>query len=97
MADKYKINVVIGGRTYPITVSSNTEEQGVRAAALKINKLIASYEKDYAVNDKQDVLAMCSLQFASILEVEKVKKDENNEATLTKISEINSKLESELE
>jgi len=96
MAESYKINVIIGGRNYPISVSSAKEEQGVRAAASKINKLIDNYEDNYAVNDKQDVLAMCALQFASLIEVNKVIEKEENNAVYTKISEINSKLESYL-
>jgi len=96
MADNYKINVVIGDRHYPVNVTSQVEEQGVRAAAIKINKLIATYESNYAVNDKQDVLAMCALQFASVTEVNDVIKEENQEENITKISKINSKLESYL-
>ena len=65
MVDKFKINVVIGGRTYPLHVSSTLEEQGTRKAAEKINQLIVDFEKNYAVSDKQDVLAMCALQFAT--------------------------------
>ncbi|GGF68705.1 cell division protein ZapA [Wenyingzhuangia marina] len=97
MADTYKINVAIGGRNYPISVKSTEEEQGVRAAAVNINKLIADYESNYAVNDKQDVLAMCALQFASILEVNKVIKEEENNAITAKLSKLNSKLESYLD
>lgn len=97
MTDTYKINVVIGGRTYPISVKSAEEEQGVRLAANNINKLISDYESNYAVNDKQDVLAMCALQFASILEVNKVIKQEENNAMISKISKLNVKLESYLD
>ncbi|MDO6738970.1 cell division protein ZapA [Wenyingzhuangia sp. 2_MG-2023] len=97
MADTYKINVVIGGRNYPVSVKSTEEEQGVRAAANNINKLISDYESNYAVNDKQDVLAMCALQFASFIEVNKVIKQEENEAMMTKISKLNAKLESYLD
>ncbi|MEN8765956.1 MAG: cell division protein ZapA [Wenyingzhuangia sp.] len=97
MADTYKINVAIGGRNYPISVGSAEEEQGVRSAAVNINKLISDYESSYAVNDKQDVLAMCALQFASVLEVNKVIKEEENDAIVTEISMLNSKLESYLD
>lgn len=97
MADTYKINVVIGGRSYPISVKSAEEEQGVRKAANNINKLISDYESNYAVNDKQDVLAMCALQFASIIEVNKVIKEEENDAMIAKISKLNTNLESYLD
>ena len=55
--------------------------------------MIADYENNYAVNDKQDVLAMCALQFASFVEVNKVIKEEENNAIITEISKLNSKLE----
>ncbi len=97
MADSYKINVVIGGRNYPVSVNNTEVEQGMRAAASKINKLMASYEDNYAVNDKQDVLAMCALQFASIIEVNKILEKEENDGIVTEISKLNSKLESYLE
>ncbi len=97
MADSYKINVIIGGRNYPVSVESTEVEQGMRAAASKINKLIANYEDNYAVNDKQDVLAMCALQFASFIEVNKVLKEEEKDALMTEISKLNSTLESYLE
>ncbi|WP_010136263.1 cell division protein ZapA [Ochrovirga pacifica] len=97
MTDTYKINVVIGGRNYPISVKSEEEEQGVRKAANNINKLISDYESNYAVNDKQDVLAMCALQFASIIEVNDVIKKEENNAVNVKLSKINSKLQSYLD
>lgn len=77
MGEKVKINVVIGGRTYPLYVSNEIEEEGTRKAAEKINQLISRYERDYAVNDKQDVLAMSALQFASKLEIMTLLKDEN--------------------
>ena len=66
---KLKINVVIAGRTYPLSVSNTKEEEGMRKAANAINKLISMYEENYAVSDKQDVLAMCALQFASKVEI----------------------------
>ena len=97
MTESYKINVVIGGRTYPITVFNTEEEQGMWLAAHKINKLISDYEENYAVNDKQDVLAMCALQFASLIEVNKVLKDQENTSFITEISELNSKLQKYLE
>ena len=67
---KLKINLVIAGRTYPLSVNSTKEEEGMRkaASAILIN-FISKYEQNYAVSDKQDVLAMCALQFASKLEI----------------------------
>ena len=66
---KLKINIIIAGRTYPLSVNNTKEEEGMRKAAGAINKLISMYEENYAVSDKQDVLAMAALQFAAKLEI----------------------------
>ena len=85
---KLKINLVIAGRTYPLSVNNTQEEEGMRKAATKINQLIAKYEQSYAVSDKQDVLAMCALQFASKLEISSLQKETNNEEALQKLNEL---------
>ena len=67
MKDKLKIKVSIADRIYPMTVYPEQEE-GLRLAAHKINNVIKHFEDNYAVRDKQDVLAMSALQFASKIE-----------------------------
>lgn len=82
MAEPLKIKVTIAGRVYPINVNSVNEEEGMRKAAKKINDLVTKFEKNYAVSDKQDVLAMCALQFASLIEIKAINKDQDiSEAT----------------
>ncbi|WP_159947813.1 cell division protein ZapA [Polaribacter septentrionalilitoris] len=94
---KLKINVVIAGRTYPLSVNNTREEEGMRKAANAINKLISMYEQNYAVSDKQDVLAMCALQFASKLEISSLEKDSTNEELTNKIKELTKTISSHLE
>jgi cell division protein ZapA len=73
------IQVSIGGRIYTPTVKTDEVDQVIKAAGL-INDRIADYEKAYAVKDKQDLLAMCCLQFATqYLETEKYKDLSNKE------------------
>ena len=67
MADKLKIKISIADRVYPLTINPDQEE-GLRKAAKSIDDLIKQFEQSYAVRDKQDVLAMCALQFASKVE-----------------------------
>ena len=86
--DKLKINVVIAGRTYPLSVSNTKEEEGMRKAANAINNLISLYEKNYAVSDKQDVLAMSALQFASKLEISSLKKESTEKEAIQKLNEM---------
>ena len=89
MADSLKIKVTIAGRSYPMKVKSVNEEEGMRKAANHINDLVTKFEKNYEVGDKQDVLAMCALQFDSLIEIRAINKDQElNEATenLNKLS-----------
>lgn len=88
MSEKLKINIVIAGRTYPLSVNNTHEEEGMRKAANSINKLISLYEQNYAVSDKQDVLAMCALQFASKLEISALDKDSTNKEAIKKLHEL---------
>jgi cell division protein ZapA (FtsZ GTPase activity inhibitor) len=85
---KLKINVVIAGRTYPLSVNTTQEEEGMRKAALAINTLISNYEQNYAVSDKQDVLAMCALQFASKLEISQLEESSTDTEVLEKINAL---------
>ena len=95
--EKLKINLVIAGRSYPLSVNSNIEEEGMRKAAANINQLISKYEKNYAVSDKQDVLAMCALQFASKLEISTLDTEETNTEALDKIHELTKLVSANLE
>ncbi|MDR9457699.1 MAG: cell division protein ZapA [Salegentibacter sp.] len=62
--DKLRIKISIADRVYPLTIEPQQEE-GLRKAAKKIEAMIKQFEQSYAVRDKQDVLAMCALQFAA--------------------------------
>ena len=67
MDDLLKIKVTIADRVYPMSISAN-QELALRSSAAKINSTIKKLEQNYAVRDKQDVLAMCALQYAAKLE-----------------------------
>jgi len=64
MSDKLKIKISVADRVYPLTIDPSREE-GLRKAAKNIEAMIKQLENSYAVRDKQDVLAMCALQFAA--------------------------------
>ena len=64
MSEHLKIKLSIADRVYPLTILPQQEE-GLRKAAKDIEAMIKNFEQSYAVRDKQDVLAMCALQFAS--------------------------------
>ena len=67
MAEALKIKLTIADRLYPLTIQAEQEE-GLRKAAKRIEEMIKRFEQCYAVRDKQDVLAMCALQFATQVE-----------------------------
>ena len=73
MDDKLKIKISIADRVYPLTVDY-AQEEGLRSASRKIDTMIKQFEENYAVRDKQDVLAMCALQFASQVEQKQIDK-----------------------
>jgi cell division protein ZapA len=89
MAESLKIKVTVAGRVYPLKVKNANEEEGMRKAAIKINDLVTKYEQNYAVSDKQDVLAMCALQFASLIEVNAINKEEDLTEAINKMNKLN--------
>lgn len=72
-----KIKVAIANRVYPLTVK-RTEEARFRKAVALINEMVGQFEEKYAVRDKQDILAMCALQFANQIAKQKEQKTESS-------------------
>ena len=54
----------IGDRLYPLTIQ-RSQEFYFREAAKVIENTIKNLEENYSVRDKQDLLAMCCIQFAA--------------------------------
>ena len=96
MAEPLKIKVTIAGRVYPIRVNHENEEEGMRKAAKHINDLVTKFEKNYAVSDKQDVLAMCALQFASVIEVNAINKEDDIHKATEKIQQLSNLIDDQL-
>jgi cell division protein ZapA len=95
MDEKLKIKISIADRVYPLTVDPSQEE-GLRSASKKIDTMIKQFEENYAVRDKQDVLAMCALQFASQVEQKQIDNAINGEETIERLNTINSMLDNYL-
>jgi len=96
MSEKLKIKIVIADRVYPLTVEASQEE-GLRSASKKIDAMIKQFEQNYAVRDKQDVLAMCALQFATQVQQKQIDKSTIEEASKVKLERINELLTTYLE
>ncbi len=58
------VKITIAGRTYPIKIDA-AEEAYVHDAANSINERVDQLEKGFVVTDKQDLLALTALQFAT--------------------------------
>lgn len=92
MAESLKIKISIADRVYPLTIHS-AQEEGLRAAAKQIEEMIRKFEENYAVRDKQDVLAMCALQFAARVEQKKIDSSQDNEEIQERILALDKLLE----
>jgi len=95
MSEKLKIKLSIANRVYPLTIDASQEE-GLRKAAKNIEAMIKQFEQNYSVRDKQDVLAMCALQFASQVEQKTIDKENVNEHVEEKLNALESLLDSYL-
>jgi cell division protein ZapA (FtsZ GTPase activity inhibitor) len=87
MAEKLKIKLSIADRVYPLTIDPSQEE-GLRKAAKNIEQLAKNFEQNYAVRDKQDVLAMCALQFASKIEQRSIEQMEDTTEVTAKLKAL---------
>lgn len=58
------IKINIADRVYPLRVTTE-EEEIIRYAAKLINEKIKELQDNYSVRDKQDLLSMCVLQYAT--------------------------------
>ena len=88
MNEKLKLKLSIADRVYPLTVEMSQEE-GLRSACKKIESMIKQFEENYAVRDKQDVLAMCALQFASQVEQKQQETSIDGTDTIERIKKLN--------
>ncbi|WP_333661353.1 cell division protein ZapA [Chishuiella changwenlii] len=82
-----RIEIKIASRHYPMTINSDEEEM-LLSCAEEINSILKQFEQKYAVSDKQDALAMVTIQLA--LREAKLKKQvkDNEEMTTERISKL---------
>ncbi len=73
MKKEQLISVIIAERPYRLSISSEEEEQLFRESGKLIEERIKEYASNFAFRDKQDLLAMVTLQFAvEILKLETI-------------------------
>tara|TARA_B100001057_G_scaffold81856_2_gene77332 strand:- start:1000 stop:1284 length:285 start_codon:yes stop_codon:yes gene_type:complete len=88
--DKLSIKLNIANRFYPMKIDRSAEEV-IRNSVKKIDNRLKFYEDNYEIKDKQDLLAMCLIEYASKLE--KINKnkfisDDGISEKLTKLDEL---------
>jgi len=93
--DTLKIKLSIADRVYPLNISLDQEE-ALRKAAKHIEAMIKEFEKSYFVRDKQDVLAMCVLQYASQIEQKSIDKTDHDDLVKKRLSNLDKLLDLKL-
>ena len=91
---KLSIKLHVANRIYPMKIERKSEEF-IRNAIKQIEERLKFYEENYAIKDKQDLLAMCLIEYASKFESvnnEKIVDDGLNK----KLAEIESLLSSNI-
>ena len=95
MVEKLKIKLSVADRVYPLTIDPSQEE-GLRKVAKDIEQLAKKFEQNYAVRDKQDVLAMCILQFASKIEQKSIDQLEDTKEATVRLKALDQLVNSKL-
>ena len=93
--DKLSIKLHIANRIYPMKIERKSEEF-IRNSVKKIEERLKFYEENYAIKDKQDLLAMCLIEYASKFESVNNKKVVEDDGLSEKLSEIDSLLSSSI-
>jgi cell division protein ZapA len=85
------IKINIANRTYPMTINRDAEEN-IRKSVKKIEERLKFYEKNYAIKDRQDLLAMCLIEIATKLESVSNSTSKDNKDVQLKLESIESSL-----
>ncbi|HEY4538427.1 MAG TPA: cell division protein ZapA [Faecalibacter sp.] len=82
-----RIEIKIASRNYPLNIHPEEEEM-VKQCAQEINGILRQFEEKYSVTDKQDALAMVTIQLA--IREAKLKKQmkDNEEITAERIAKL---------
>ena len=87
MGEKLSIKLHIANRIYPMKIERKSEEY-IRNAVKQIEGRLKFYEENFAIKDKQDLLAMCLIEYASKFESVNNKNVVEDDGLTEKLSEI---------
>ena len=93
--DKLSIKLHIANRIYPMKIERKSEEF-IRNSVKKIEERLKFYEENYAIKDKQDLLAMCLIEYASKVESVNNKKVVDDDGLSEKLADIEALLSSNI-
>ena len=93
--DKLSIKLHIANRIYPMKIERKSEEF-IRNAVKEIKERLKFYEENYAIKDKQDLLAMCLIEYASKFESVNNEKSVGDDGLNEKLAKIESLLSSNI-
>ena len=93
--DKLSIKLHIANRIYPMKIERKSEEY-IRNAVKNIEERLKFYEDNYAIKDKQDLLAMCLIEYASKFETVTNKKVIEGDQLTEKLAELDAILSSNI-
>ena len=93
--DKLSIKLHVANRIYPMKIERKSEEF-IRNAIKKIEERLKFYEENYAIKDKQDLLAMCLIEYASKFETVNNKKVVEDDGLTKKLAELDAILSSNI-
>ena len=92
MGDKLSIKLHIANRIYPMKIQRDSEEY-IRNAVKEIERRLKFYEDNFAIKDKQDLLAMCLIEYASKFETINNKNIVEDDVLTEKLNQIESMLD----
>jgi len=93
--DKLSIKLHVANRIYPMKIERKSEEF-IRNAIKQIEERLKFYEENYAIKDKQDLLAMCLIEYASKFESVNNEKVVGGDGLNEKLAKIDSLLSSNI-
>ena len=90
------IKVTIGNRVYPLTIRRE-EEELIRKAVRMVNDNIKELENNYAVRDKQDLLAMTALFYANkTLNEDQIQRKDSSSLSSDELQKVHERLDTYL-
>tara|TARA_B100001758_G_C18365538_1_gene588255 strand:+ start:538 stop:828 length:291 start_codon:yes stop_codon:yes gene_type:complete len=93
--DKLSIKLHIANRIYPMKIERKSEEY-IRNAVKRIEERLKFYEENYAIKDKQDLLSMCLIEYASKFETVNNRKIVEDDGLTEKLAKLDAILSSNI-